>query len=151
MTVVARDIMATHVVTVQETATARQVAEVLLGSPYDAVPVVDENRRLVGMVSYVELIRLALPDFLDKVDLSFLPPSAGFFPRSDDTQIGDVLVSEFMRRGQLPQVCPEEPVAEVARIMVHEDVRRVVVVEDCQVIGIISSGDVVRAIVSPRM
>lgn len=148
---VARDIMTTEVVTISEKATAREAAELLLGAPYDAVPVVNEGGRLVGMVSYIELIRLVLPEYLDEVDLSVLPASADFLPGYSATPIADRQVSSFMRRDPLPQVSINEPVAEVARIMVHENVPRVVVIEDGRLVGIISRGDIVRAIVSPHM
>jgi len=148
---VARDIMTTEVVTIHEHATAREAADLLTRLRHDALPVVNEAREVVGVVSYEDLIRLALPDYLDDVDLSFLPPSARFFPSGDAAAIGDVPVGSFMRRDRLPEVPPDEPVAEVARIMIKEDVLRVVVVEGGKLAGIVSRGDVVRAIVSPLM
>jgi CBS domain-containing protein len=148
---VARDIMTKEVVTIRDEATAREAADLLAGLAYDALPVVNEANQVVGVVSYRDLIRLALPDYLDDVDLSFLPPSAQFFPKAGGVPIGEVKVVSFMRKDYFPQMAPDEPVAEVARIMITEDVRRVVVVEDGKLLGIISRGDVVRAIVHPAI
>ncbi len=149
---VARDIMTSDVVTLRDEATAREAAELLLGSRYDAVPVVNAEREVMGVVSYEDLIRLALPEYLDEVDLSFLPASAQFFPAGDAASLADVKVNSFMRRDYLPVVSPDEPVAEVARVMLKADVRRVVVVDASgRLVGLVSRGDVVRAIVSPLM
>jgi CBS domain-containing membrane protein len=142
---VARDIMTKEVVTI------REAADLLAGLAYDALPVVNEANQVIGVVSYRDLIRLALPDYLDDVDLSFLPPSAQFFPKAGGVPIGEVKVGSFMRKDYFPQMAPDEPVAEVARIMITEDVRRVVVVEGGKLLGIISRGDVVRAIVHPAI
>ncbi|MGQ9732684.1 MAG: CBS domain-containing protein [Candidatus Zipacnadales bacterium] len=147
---VARDIMTNEVVTISEDATAREAVELLTSVGHGAVPVVNAAHEVVGVISYQDVIRLALPEYLDDVDLSFLPPSAQFFPRvAAGRALGDVPVKEFMRRGHLPQVSPDEPVAEVARLMLREEARRVVVVDEGKLVGIIARGDVVRAIVSP--
>jgi CBS domain-containing protein len=149
---VARDIMTREVVTISPEATAREAVERLHAAHYGALPVMDETGEVVGVVSYQDILRLALPEYLDEVDLSFLPASAGFFPAGRvQESLGDVQVKDFMRPGYLPQVAPTEPVAEVARIMLKESVRRVVVVEGGRLVGIISRGDIVGAIVKPAM
>jgi CBS domain-containing protein len=148
----ARDIMSKDVVTIKDSATMREAAALLDSSRYGALPVANDQGEVVGVLSYQDLIRLALPEYLDSVDLSFLPASAGFFPKPGAyDNPGDVPVKEIMRAGYLPEVRPDEPVAEIARIMLKEQVRRVVVVEDRKLIGIITRGDVVRAIVEPVM
>jgi len=148
---VAREIMTTDVVTISEQATAREAADLLLRLRYDAVPVVGGSGEVVGIVSYEDLIRLALPDYLSDVDLSFLPPSAPFLPTTDTAAIAQVPVGSFIRRGRMPEVPPDEPIAEIARIMLRDRVRRVLVMEKGRLVGIIARGDVVRAIVPPLM
>jgi len=143
--------MTTEMVTIGQETTAREAADLLLRLRYDAVPVVNAVGDVVGIVSYEDLIRLALPEYLDDVDLSFLPPSASFLPATDAATIGDMPVASFMRRDRLPEVSPDEPVAEIARIMLRDNVRRVAVMEEGRLVGIISRGDVVRAIVPPLM
>jgi len=149
---VARDIMTREVQSVRPEATAKEAAELLLSSGRGAIPVVSEEGAVVGVVSFQDLIRLALPAYLDDVDLSFLPEDAGFFPASGGADcLVDTPVEVFMREGYLPQVPPTEPVAEIARLMLTKQVRRVVVVEDGNLVGIVSRGDVVRAIVHPAI
>ncbi len=149
---VARDIMTREVLSVRPDASAKEAAELLLRTGRGAIPVVSEDGVVVGVVSFQDLIRLALPAYLDDVDLSFLPEDAGFFPAGGGSDcLADTPVEAFMREGYLPQVPQTEPIAEIARIMLAEQARRVVVVEDGKLVGIVSRGDVVRAIVQPAV
>jgi CBS domain-containing protein len=146
----ARDIMSTDVVMLNEKATIREAVTLLNSTQHGALPVVNDADEVVGVLSYQDVMRLALPEYLDGVDLSFLPASSGFFPKSGEyDSLGDVPVGEVMRPGYLPEVRPTEPVAEVARVMLKDQARRVVVVEEGRLVGIITRGDVVRAIVQP--
>jgi len=148
----ARDIMTTNIVTVGEEAPVGEIADLLVAHSFDAVPVVNAASQVLGLVSYDDLIRLVLPEFLDDVDLSFLPASAGLFPGAGGCEgLGDVKAKDVMRRDELQEVPPGEPVAEVARLMLTEGIRRVVVVEEGRLVGIVSHGDIVRAIVHPRL
>ena len=148
----ARDIMATDVVMLNEGATIREAVALLNSTHHGALPVVNDADEVVGVLSYQDVMRLALPEYLDGVDLSFLPASSGFFPKSGEYEsLGEVPVKEVMRPGYLPEVRPTEPVAEVARTMLKLHARRVVVVENRKLVGIITRGDVVRAIVEPSI
>ena len=149
---VARDIMTAEVVTVQDQASIREAADLLLSKSYSALPVVNDAGELVGAISYHDLIRLVLPESLDEVDLSVLPTSAGFFPAPARAEaLGDARVGEEMQSEELVSVPPGEPVAEIARLMVTQAARRVVVVENGKPIGVVAQGDIVRAIVHPRL
>jgi CBS domain-containing protein len=143
----ARDLMTPELAVVHVSATAGEAAQLLLRSGREALPVVDDQGRAVGDISDRDLLRLAVPEYLEAVDLSFLPPSAAFFPPDARTPIGDVKVETFMRQSHLPEVGPDEPLAEVARVMLVEDAPRVAVVESGQLIGMISPRDLLRAIV----
>jgi CBS domain-containing protein len=146
----ARDIMSTDVVKLSERATIREAVALLNSTHHGALPVINDAEEVVGVLSYQDVMRLALPEYLDGVDLSFLPASSGFFPKSGEyDNLGDVPVKEVMRPGYLPEVRPAEPVAEVARVMLKDQARRVVVVDEGRLVGIITRGDVVRAIVQP--
>jgi CBS domain-containing protein len=149
---VARDVMISPVVTIRPEATVREAADLMAAKGFGSLPVVDDKGAVVGVISHDDLIRLVLPEWLDDVDLGVLPPSATF-PSSvrAGASLGDVLVREAMRREELIEVPPDEPVAEVARLMLVEEARRVVVVDGGKMVGVVSRGDVVRAIVHPRL
>jgi CBS domain-containing protein len=149
---VARDLMTTQVVTLGPEATVREAADRLAAVRHNALPVVDDAGRVVGVVSYHELLRLVLPEYLDEMDLSFLPPSAAFFPAGEAaTRLGDVRAREIMRREPLAEVPPDEPIAEVARLLLAEQAPQVLVVQEGALLGVITLGDLVRAMVHPRL
>jgi CBS domain-containing protein len=61
---------------------------------------------------------------------------------SQENEAPEPLVAEIMRKG-VPAVAPEESVARVAKLMVDYDVAGVAVVENNQIIGIITESDIV--------
>lgn len=64
-------VMTTDVITVPETARVDEAARLFLEEPVGALPVVDGDGRLVGILSYVDVIR------------ALLPPSAAARPAAD--------------------------------------------------------------------
>src|SRR4051794_1769619 len=57
----ARDVMTREVVTVAPTTSVKAVAEILATLGFSAVPVVDDNDRLVGIVSEADVLRDRMP------------------------------------------------------------------------------------------
>ena len=102
-----------------------------------ALPVIDEEQRVVGMVSEREVIRhLLTTQVFSGADVrSAMPPGAG--PRS---------VRDVMSR-QVMCVAPEQPIAEVASLMSNKDVDRVPVVREGQLVGFLTRGDIVRKLI----
>lgn len=61
----AKDIMYTRVVTVRQTATLRELNEILQKRGVSSLPVVDEEGRVVGMVTEGDLIKAVLPSYME--------------------------------------------------------------------------------------
>ena len=59
MTIQARDVMISPVITIRKSATVREVARILLEKRISAVPVVDNIGKLVGMITESDLMRRA--------------------------------------------------------------------------------------------
>jgi CBS domain-containing protein len=57
-----------------------------------------------------------------------------------NTTVGEILTKEPIT------VSPEEPVAKVTEIMAKNQIRRIPVVEDGELVGMISQADVARAV-----
>jgi CBS domain-containing protein len=102
-----------------------------------ALPVIDDERRVVGMVSEREIIRhlLTTQVFSGAEVRASLSPLAG--PRT---------VRDVMSR-QVMCVAPEQPIAEVASLMSNKDVDRVPVVREGQLVGFLTRGDIVRKLI----
>lgn len=117
-----------------------------------AYPVVDDQMRLLGMVSQEDLMHLALPQFVEGLDLSFLPASATFIASARyGSDLNEVPVRDIMRTRHVVSVAEDEPVVEVARLMLHHRVSRIPVVRDGKLVGIISRSDIVHEIVRPTL
>jgi CBS-domain-containing membrane protein len=65
--------MKRNVVSIRETSTIREAAAVIVKHHVGLLPIVDPNRKLVGVVGMHELLALELPDFVNFiVDLDFV-------------------------------------------------------------------------------
>ena len=110
-------------------------AELLVEHGISALPVVDSTGRLVGIISEADLIALeARPD--PRSQATPLAPTAGSTPRN---------VAEVMTR-DVVVVSAQSEVAEAARAMLNNDVKRVPVMSGRRVVGIVSRRDLVKVI-----
>ena len=133
-----RDLMTEHPRTTSPDLPLRTAAHELIRSGLDALPVVDEDRRLLGLLSERELMRQLLTTEV----LSDGAPRHGTF------RPGQRTVRDAMTR-QVLCVAPEESVAEVAALMTNKDVERVPVVHDGRLVGFLTRGDIVRKLIGP--
>lgn len=132
------DVMTAPVLTAGEAATFHEMSVVMARNLVSALPIVDENGRVVGIVSEGDL----LPK-------EALPPTRHLWPRHPDhaervkaegTSARDVMSSPVVTAAS------DETLAIAARRMLDHDVNRLVVVDDGgALIGIISRHDILRA------
>jgi CBS domain-containing protein len=132
-----RDVMSDRPRTVDAETPLREAARTMVRAGLGALPVIDGDRRVVGMVSEREVIRHLLnTQVFSGADVrSSLSPVAG--PRT---------VRDVMSR-QVMCVAPEQPIAEVASLMSNKDVDRVPVVREGQLVGFLTRGDIVRKLI----
>ncbi len=132
-----RDVMTDHPRTVLAETPLKEAARTMVRAGLGALPVIDDERRVVGMVSEREVIRhLLTTQVFSGADVrSLLSPLSG--PRT---------VRDVMSR-QVMCVAPEQPIAEVASLMSNKDVDRVPVVREGQLVGFLTRGDIVRKLI----
>lgn len=117
----ARDIMSSNVKSVSADTTLREVAQIMKDQDSGIVPVIDEDRRLLGVITDRDLVVRALATNKD--------------PR--DVRARDVMSSD------IEAVTPDEEIRDVLDLMGDKQVRRVPVVDrDDRLLGIISIGDI---------
>ncbi|MFI7542449.1 HPP family protein [Actinoplanes sp. NPDC049599] len=132
-----RDIMTSPVHTVRQNASVESAAELMTARSVTALPVVDADGALVGMVSEGDLLRHQVP----------ADPATGAetVPALDPVD-RQTMVVQVMSAYPLATT-PRTDVAEVAEVMLQNDVRSLPVLDARTVVGIISRRDILRALV----
>jgi CBS domain-containing protein/mannitol/fructose-specific phosphotransferase system IIA component (Ntr-type) len=102
-----------------------------------ALPVVEENDVIVGMLAERDLLRNLLGSYLQGDS----PPR----PTPDGVNARRA-VRDAMTR-QVLCVSPEQPLAEVASLMINKDVEQVPVVREGRLVGFLTRGDIVRKLI----
>ena len=97
------------------------------------LPVIDENGRLTGIVSQRDLFFSALVQAL------------GFGSSSHDRMLNTLLVKEVMTE-KVVTTTPETLVTDAARVMVDRKIGCLPVIDDQNLIGILSESDIVSAV-----
>lgn len=148
-----RDIMQTEVITVKPSTTVRELADILAKHRISGVPVVDDEGRVVGMVSEADVIvqdaDLHFPFYIQFLDSIIYLQSFGKFEerfrKMFGTKVQEVMTEEVMT------VSPDASVRDAAALMADRQVNRLPVVEGAKLVGIVTRGDVVRAIAEKKV
>lgn len=128
-----RDLMSEQPRTTTPLTPLPEAARQLLRGRLGALPVVDGNSQMVGLLGERELLR----EMLSTVPFDgqgSKPGAVGGRAR----QVRDVMTRQVICVG------PEQPVAEVASMMSHRDIERVPVVHEGRLVGFLTRGDIVR-------
>jgi len=115
----------------------RRAAWELIRTGLGALPVVDDDQRLLGMLSERELMRHLLASEV----LSDGSSHHGPVGAQTNKTVRDVMTRQVLC------VAPEQPVAEVAALMTNKDVERVPVVSEGRLVGFLTRGDIVRKLI----
>lgn len=132
-----RDVMSDHPRTTLADTPLKDAARLLVRTGLGALPVVDEEHRVIGMVSEREVIRhlLSVQAFTGP-DARVASPSSPVVKSVRDVMTRQVLC-----------VAPEQPIAEVASLMSNKEVDRVPVVREGRLVGFLTRGDIVRKLI----
>jgi CBS-domain-containing membrane protein len=130
-----QEIMTTRVIWVSKDATFREMAVALRQHRVSAFPVVDDDRKVIGIVSEA--------DMLTKEALGDEPGVlAGILHRKDQAKARGVTAGDLMT-ATVVAVRPEDTVEHAARLMYDRRVKRLPVTDaDGHLAGIISRADV---------
>lgn len=145
----AKDVMKSPVITVQDTATLSEVACLLDQHDISGMPVVDSDGRMVGIVSELDLIRRS-----QQLQIARRNPFAWVSPHSSVgdiavftrglCEVGETKVADVMTR-KVIAVDEHDSLESVALLMAQRRINRVPVVNGPNLVGIISRADLVWA------
>lgn len=146
----ASDIMTSPVLTVRPDTQVKEIAALLFERRISAVPVVDGGA-LVGIVSEADLLHR------QEIGTECLGRGGAWWLRlfTADPSVEDYVKSHARRARdvmtrRVATVSPHTPLAEVAQLLETRDIGRVPVVENGQLVGIVSRADLVRALAVKR-
>ena len=152
---VARDVMNSEIVTARDDMNVEEVAGILADNEISGAPVEDSAGRLVGVVSVTDIARSAVqgggqvvadrsnPDFYvrgweEAVDAEDM---RGLHVEREDLQVREIMTPAVY------SVPEDTPVSEIAETMIDSHIHRVLVTRGEQVVGIVTSSDLLGLLV----
>ncbi|WP_419899829.1 CBS domain-containing protein [Roseomonas sp. USHLN139] len=145
----ARELMTPDVVTVPPETPVMAIAQLLADRGISAVPVLGADGRLRGIVTEADLIRrlagghgemgLLRQLFTDMDQL------ANRYAAAHGATAAEIMTVELVT------VTPETPAGTIAELLEEKKIRRVVVVEEGRLCGVVSRADLLRALVAPPL
>lgn len=140
----AKDIMKTGVVTIRDNGSVDEAVKLMLDTHISALPVVDSDDALVGLISEGDLIR-RLRDAGEERRSWWLELFSGAGDARDYVKARSHRVGDVMTRN-LVTVEEDTSVSEIARTLETRRIKRVPVLRDGEIVGIVSRADLVRAL-----
>jgi CBS domain-containing protein len=141
----AMDVMTSEVITVDESATVPELAKLLAEHGISAVPVVDEHNQVIGIVSEGDLLHRAETGTERRSSwwlemMSSTNKLAGEYIKSHSGRVTDIMTRDVL------SVTEETPVADIAVLLETNRIKRVPVLRDGKLVGIVSRANLVRAL-----
>jgi len=142
----AKDIMTKDVITVKPDSTVKELARLLMDNRISGVPVVDEEKKIIGIVTENDLIsknkRLHIPTIMRLFDAFILLGSG----RMEDEikKMAATIVDEICTKKVLT-IQEDISLEDIATIMAEQHIHLLPVLRDDVVVGIVGKADMVRA------
>jgi CBS-domain-containing membrane protein len=145
----AMDVMVRDVLTVKPDTSVVQAARLLVENDISALPVVDDEGRMVGIISEADLMRREeigtekrRPWWLEAMTPA--TTLANEFAKSHGKCVGDLMSRQVVSASE------DTPLAEIAAILERHQIKRVPITKDGKVIGVVSRANIVQALASSK-
>ncbi len=146
----AQDIMTTKVLTVTPETTVSELAHLLTDNTINGVPVIDEDDKLLGVVTENDLIfqkkKVHIPTVINILD-SFIYLESPDRMKEEMQKITGSTVADIYSR-KVKTVSVDTPVDEIATLMAEKNIHTIPVVEKDKLVGIIGKKDIIKTIFS---
>lgn len=141
----ARDIMTKDVITVKPGDTVEGLARLLIDNKISGTPVVDDNRKMIGIVTENDLIRknkrLHIPTVIRLFDAYMMVGSKSM--EKEIMNIAATTVDEICTR-KIVSIEEDTSLDEIATIMAEQHIHLLPVLRAGEVVGIVGKADMVR-------
>jgi CBS domain-containing protein len=122
----ARDLQISDIITVSPEATVQETVETLITHRVSGLPVVDCDGKILGVISELALLAIVYePDIVNKP------------------------VRDYMTKDVI-SVEPGTPIARITDLFILHRIRRIFVVQEGKLVGLISRRDILRASIESR-
>ena len=143
----AADVMVSKVITVGPTTTIQEVASILLANRISAVPVVGEHGELIGIVSEGDLIRRIEVGTARRHSwwLGLLASNRALateYVMSNARKVADIMIRRVVT------ATPDTPLGDIATLLEKNSIKRVPIMNDGKIVGIVSRANLVQALAS---
>jgi len=141
----AADVMTSPIVAVRTDATLSQAVRLMVDNRISGLPVLDEAGHLAGILTEGDLLRRAETETAASrvgwFGVFFAPGRlAGEYVQTHSRRVQDVMTQEVVT------VVEDTPVAEITEMMRNRRIKRLPVLRDDAVIGIVSRSDMLRVL-----
>jgi CBS domain-containing protein len=143
----ARDVMVSPVISVKPSCTVKEVAQTLLERRISAAPVVDDKGKLVGIVSEGDLMHRAEIGTERRHSwwlrvLTGDDALAAEYTKAHARTVADVMTRDVITTS------PDTPLHEIAALLERHSIKRVPIVRDGELVGIVSRANLLQALAS---
>lgn len=143
MNATVKDVMSTHVVAVRKNAPFKEMAARLREHRVSAFPVLDEDNKVIGVVSEADLLTK------EALEYSAAGRVSGMLHHREQAKAAATTAEDLMTKPPVT-IGPDEFVTHAARLMYARKVKRLPVVDsDGHLIGIVSRADVLSVYSRP--
>lgn len=145
----AKDIMTTKVVTLSLGNSIKHAAQIMLDHHVSGLPVIGDDENLIGVISEGDLLRrtelglsrLTAPD----QPAAFAEQRAAAYVKSHSWNVGDVMTTSVVK------VEEDTSIVQVAALMDEHRIKRLPVMREGKLVGIVSRRDLLRVIVIAKI
>lgn len=143
-----KDYMIKEVYVARPNFTLKELMGVFIENKVGGVPVVDENDKLLGMVSDGDILRYLAPtEDSIKGYFSYITILPG---EELDEKVASKMndkVSQIIKNKKITKLSPADPLSDLIKVISKHHFKKIPVVDDNnKVVGIISRGDALRAL-----
>ncbi len=138
-----KDTMCTEVKTCTPDTPVKDIATIMCFNKISGLPVVDEDNNVLGIISEKDILCSMFPDMQELVESGSKPDFEDM--EKDYSSVLGKTVDDLMTR-VVATVSPDMPILRAASIMWLRKIRRIPVTENNKLVGILSMGDVHKAV-----
>ncbi len=143
-----KDVMKRDLITVSPSTGIREIYDIFHKKHVGGVPVVDKDKKLLGMVTKTEILDVLIPDYFDMVtDFLFIDDLGALEDTLESMPLLELFIAEDLMIKDIITINQNASLMKAPVLMNKHNVRRLPVIsEENKLVGIITRMDVCEAL-----